>query len=89
MAYAFDTLGYSKALREAGIAQDHAEAHAAAAREFIMVDLVTKEDLRATKDELRSAMELETLRLTIRLGSMIVGGLVTTFGALAALIKLT
>ncbi len=34
-------------------------------------------------------MELETLRLTIRLGSMIVGGLVTTFGALAALIKLT
>ncbi|WP_156295503.1 MULTISPECIES: hypothetical protein [Methylobacterium] len=54
-----------------------------------MVDLVTKEDLRAAKDELRSAMELETLRLTIRLGSMIVAGLVTTFGALAALIKLT
>ena len=89
MAYAFDTLSYSKTLREAGIAQDHAEAHAQAAREFIMVELVTKEDLRAAKDELRSAMELETLRLTIRLGSMIVAGLVTTFGALAALIKLT
>jgi hypothetical protein len=47
MAYAFDTLSYSKTLREAGIAQDHAEAHAQAAREFIMVELVTKEDLRA------------------------------------------
>ncbi len=32
MAYAFDTLGYSKALREAGIPTDHAEAHAQAAR---------------------------------------------------------
>ena len=42
MAYAFDTLGYSKALREAGIAPEHAEAHPAAAREFVMVDLVTR-----------------------------------------------
>ncbi len=64
MAYAFDTLGYSKALREAGIAQDHAEAHAAAAREFIMVDLVTKEDLR-------TALELQTLQMTVRLGGLI------------------
>jgi hypothetical protein len=39
MAYAFDTLGYSKTLRAAGIPTDHAEAHAEAAREFIMVDL--------------------------------------------------
>ncbi|KMO19755.1 hypothetical protein [Methylobacterium indicum] len=82
MAYAFDTLGYSKALREAGIAQDHAEAHAAAAREFIMVDLVTKEDLR-------TALELQTLQMTVRLGGLIAAGFVAMFGALAALIKLT
>lgn len=42
-----------------------------------------------TKEHFRLAMELQTLRLTVRLGSMIVGGLVTTVGALAALIKLT
>jgi hypothetical protein len=52
-----------------------------------MVELVTKEDLRAAKDELRSAMELETLRLTIRLGSITAAGLVAMTGVLATLIK--
>lgn len=85
MAYAFDTLGYSKTLRAAGIPTEHAEAHAEAAREFIMVDLVTKEDLRAAKDELRSAMELETLRLTVRLGSIVAAGI----AVLGAFLKLT
>jgi hypothetical protein len=33
MAYAFDTLGYAKRLRDAGISQEQAEAHAEAARE--------------------------------------------------------
>ncbi|UHC17896.1 hypothetical protein LRS73_08615 [Methylobacterium currus] len=78
MAYAFDTLGYSKALRQAGIPTEQAEAHAEAAREFIMVELVTKEDLRA-------AMEMQTLQMTVRLGGIVAAG----FAALAALIKLT
>jgi hypothetical protein len=50
MAYAFDTLEYSKTLREAGIAPEHAKAHAAAAREFIMHEIVTKEDLRLSQE---------------------------------------
>ena len=78
MAYAFDTLGYSKALREAGIPTDHADAYARADREFIMVDLVTKEDLRL-------ALDLQTLQMTVRLGGIVAAG----FAALAALIKLT
>lgn len=78
MAYAFDTLGYSKALREAGIPADHAEAHAAAAREFIMVDLVTKDDLRL-------ALQLQTLQIAVRLGG-IVGAFIA---ALGAFLKLT
>ncbi|MCP1556812.1 UNVERIFIED_ORG: uncharacterized protein with von Willebrand factor type A (vWA) domain [Methylobacterium sp. SuP10 SLI 274] len=82
MAYAFDTLGYSKALRTAGIPVEQAEAHAEAAREFIMHELVTKEDLR-------TAMELQTLQMTVRLGGLIAAGFVAMFGALAALIKLT
>jgi hypothetical protein len=45
MAYAFDTLGYAKRLREAGVQPDEAEAHAEAAMEFIMTELVTKQDL--------------------------------------------
>ena len=47
-----------------------------------MVDLVTKEDLRV-------ALELQTLQMTVRLGGLIAAGFVAMFGALAALIKLT
>ncbi len=45
MAFAFDTLGYAKKLRDAGLPQAQAEAHAEAAREFIMTELVTRYDL--------------------------------------------
>lgn len=45
MVYAFDTLGYARRLRDAGVPQDQAEAHATAARDFVMAELVTKTDL--------------------------------------------
>ena len=80
MAYAFDTLGYAKRLRDTGISQGQAEAHAEAAREFVMGDLATKADLLA-------AMETLTLRLTLRLGVMLATGLATGIGLLAAIIK--
>ncbi|WPO39420.1 hypothetical protein [Tardiphaga sp. 42S5] len=54
MAFAFDTLGYSKRLRDAGVATNLAEAHAEAARDFIMTELVTKSDLLAVKSDLKS-----------------------------------
>jgi hypothetical protein len=78
MSIAFDTLGYAKRLREAGVNQKTAEAHAEAARDFIMAELVTKTDLAAALDTL-------TLRLTTRLGGIMVAGV----GALALIIKLT
>jgi hypothetical protein len=77
MAYAFDTLGYAKRLRNAGISQEQAEAHAEAAREFVMGELVTRSDLQAAMDTL-------SLRLTLRLGVMLATGLAT----IAAIIKL-
>ena len=84
MAYAFDTLGYAKRLRDAGISQQQAEAHAEAAREFVMGELVTKADLQATKADLQAAMDTLSLRLTLRLGFMLATGLAT----LAMIIKL-
>ena len=84
MAYAFDTLGYAKRLRDAGISQGQAEAHAEAAREFVMGELVTKADLQATKADLQAAMDTLSLRLTLRLVVMLAAGLAT----LAAIIKL-
>jgi hypothetical protein len=87
MAYAFDTLGYAKRLRDAGISQGQAEAHAEAAREFVMGELVTKADLQATKADLQTAMDNLSLRLTLRLGVMLATGLATSIGLLAAILK--
>jgi hypothetical protein len=52
MAFAFDTLGYAKKLRNAGVPQDQAEAHAEAAREFVMAELVTRHDLEVVRNDL-------------------------------------
>jgi hypothetical protein len=93
MAWAFDTLGYAKRLRDGGVPSPQAETHAEAAREFMMTELLTKQDLIATKLELQAAMNalearLEakidtlTLRLTVRLGGIVTAA----FGMMAVAI---
>ena len=77
MAFTFDSLSYAKHLRDNGVPQDQAEAHAEAVRMFIMNELVTKEDLRL-------ALETQTLRLTVRMGVMLAAGL-TLLGAVLKL----
>jgi hypothetical protein len=91
MAYTFDSLGYAKKLRDGGVPRDQAEAHAEAARDFIMAELATKadllalrSDLLATKQELQTSIETQALRLTVRLGTIVVVGL----GVLGAALKL-
>ena len=84
MAYIFDSLGYAKRLRDGGVPQDQAEVHAEAARDFIMAELATKADLLGVKQELQTSIETLTLRLTVRLGAIVVLGI----GALAAIQKL-
>ncbi|HDZ73512.1 MAG TPA: hypothetical protein ENH55_12235 [Aurantimonas coralicida] len=61
MAIVFDTLAFSHALEDAGIPREHADAHANAARDYIMRELVTK-------SEMNDALN----RQTIRLGSIVV-----------------
>jgi hypothetical protein len=68
MALVFDSLGYSRKLREAGLDPTIAGAAADAARDYIMLDLVTK-------SELREALDTQTLRLSVRLGIMLAAGL--------------
>jgi hypothetical protein len=82
VAYAFDTLGYAKRLRDAGVPNPQAEAHAEAAREFIMTELVTKhellavkQDLQTVKQDLQTAIDTQTLRLTVRLGGIVAAGI--------------
>lgn len=73
MAVAFDTLTYARKLREAGVPQAQAEAHAEALGATVTETLATKQDLR----------ELE-YRLTIRLGGMLAVAVAT----MAALVRL-
>jgi F0F1-type ATP synthase assembly protein I len=78
----FDTLGYARYLREGGVPPDQAETHAEAANRFIMADLATRADLQATKSDLQNALETQALRITVRLGAMLVVG----FGIMTAII---
>ena len=75
MAIAFDSLSYARHLREHGVPPEQAEAHADAARTYIMQELVTREDLRLAIDnlDLRLSARIDSLALslTIRLGVMI------------------
>jgi hypothetical protein len=84
MAFAFDSLGYAKKLRDAGLAQDQAEAHAEAAREFIMAELATRNDLEALHRQFDAKLDNLGLRLTVRMGVMLAAGL----SILAAVLKL-
>jgi Skp family chaperone for outer membrane proteins len=61
MAYIFDSLGYAKRLRDGGVPQHQAEAHAEAARDFMMAELATRSDLLALKSDLLTLkQELQT-----------------------------
>jgi hypothetical protein len=67
MAFAFDSLGYARKLRDAGVPQDQAEAHAEAAREFIMTELATRSDLAVLRHDLDTVQRaLETAIITTR-----------------------
>jgi hypothetical protein len=81
---AFDTLGYAQRLRERGIPQEQAEAHAEAARDFIMVELFTKTDGLTLTEHFDAKLDNLSLRLTVRLGVMLAAGI----ALLGALIKL-
>jgi hypothetical protein len=73
------------------VPQPQAEAHAEAAREFVMAELVTKTDIQtltthfdAKLENMDTKLDNLSLRLTVRLGVMLVAGI----SILAAVIKL-
>jgi hypothetical protein len=85
MTFAFDTLSYARYLRERGVIQEQAEAHAEAARQFIMAELVTKTDLQTALTHVDAKLDNLGLRLTVRLGVLLAAGV----AVLGAVIKMT
>jgi hypothetical protein len=71
VAIAFDSLGYARHLRDHGVAQEQAEAHADAARTYIMGELVTREDLRVALENLDLRLTARIQAQTVRLGIML------------------
>ncbi|HEV2300963.1 MAG TPA: hypothetical protein VGR91_05280 [Stellaceae bacterium] len=62
--FAFDSLSFAKHLRDNGVPQGQAEAHAEAARQFIMAELVTRNDLDVAIAALRH--DLDALITSVR-----------------------
>jgi hypothetical protein len=78
--------GYAERRRDRDVPQTEAEAeaHAEAARDFIMGQLVTQQDLQAAVALLDTKLDTLSLRLTVRLGAM----LVVAVGVLATVLEL-
>ena len=73
----FDTLEFSRRLKGAGFTEQQAEVLAEATRELITDEMVTKSFLQ-------SELEKQSMRLTIRMGTIAAA----VVAALAAIIKL-
>ena len=80
----FDTHAFVKELADAGMPEKQAEVLARSQATLIDEKLATKQDLKELEGCLRRDMKELELRLTIRLGSMIV----VAIGVVAALVKL-
>lgn len=87
-AIMFDTHAFVKELTQAGMPEAQAEVLARTQATLIDEKLATKQDLKATKEDLqREIREMElrlTYNLTVRFGSM----MVVSIGVIAALVKL-
>ena len=84
VAITFDTHAFVKELTDAGMPEPQAEVLARSNKTLIDEKLVTKEDLRPELRGLRRELREMELRLTIRIGSM----MVVAIGVVVALIKL-
>jgi hypothetical protein len=95
----FDTLEFSRRLKNAGFTEQQAEVLAQATRDHVTEEMVTKGFLQSElqklgqkvefeiekiRSEMRSEMEKLSMRLMIRMGTVAVA----VVGALAAIIKL-
>ena len=77
---AFDTLAYARRLKEAGVDEAQAEAHAEAVRDAVTEGVATKADLRATVADLKAEIAASERRMML--------AMVALAGLIVALVKL-
>jgi hypothetical protein len=86
-AITFDTLSYAKKLKAAGVPEKQAEVQAETLSDFIEERIATKRDLFDLRTEFKRDMKELEYKLTIRLGSMLVGSFVATISTLGFLMS--
>ncbi|PKQ02918.1 MAG: hypothetical protein CVT73_16895 [Alphaproteobacteria bacterium HGW-Alphaproteobacteria-12] len=86
MGLSFDTLGYSERLQAAGASKQLSDEHARLARDMIIADLVTREDLRATRDDLKATLDLAVTRQTIIFGGMLAAAVAIGLAAIPLIV---
>ena len=84
VALLFDTHKAVKDLQEAGFDEPQAEALVSTVGTAIVGNVATKQDVLDTRNDLRSGMQAMELRITLRMGGLIVAGV----GLIIALDKL-
>lgn len=85
-ALIFDTLQYAKRLKQVGFTDEQAEVQAEALKDLIDDKLATKQDIINAEERLINKINEASYKVTMRLGGMIISGVVT-LGAFLALIK--
>ncbi len=73
-ALLFDTHKAVKELQEAGFDEAQAEAVVATVGTAIIGNVATKQDVTDARNDLRSEMQAMELRITLRMGGLIVAG---------------
>ncbi|MGY2051951.1 hypothetical protein [Methylobacterium sp. JK268] len=89
MPLILDTLIVTRRLRDAGIDQVHAEAHAEVARDLILADVASREELRHEFAQLRAelkAFEEALINRVTKIVASILIGVLSVAGGLAALL---
>jgi uncharacterized membrane protein YheB (UPF0754 family) len=79
----FDTLAYAKKLKSAGFTEQQAEVQAEALADIIEDQMASKHDLKSLETVFAYELKQAEMRLTIRLGAIIVGAV----GVFATLVK--
>lgn len=86
-AITFDTLKFSKRLKDAGVPPAQAEAEAEALAEVLEVnlkELATKEDMKRMEERFESKLVQLEQRIVIKLGALMAGAI----GIVAVMVKL-
>ena len=78
-----DTRKAVKALTEVGFSEPQAETVVSTLREALGGDLATKTDIQTAKSELEANMKDLELRLTLRIGGMIIAAVSVLVAAMA------